>query len=238
MRALIFANCEMKTDHLFAAAFLAIVTMVSACSRSPSVHPEPNQATNPVASVSDSSQAAVKSSESQALVAPGVFDEVAFAARLREALTDTTGQRWQRLSQIARSVSPKHFAAALAVAEQILPRQEWQNFRTVILMTWADGDLPAALAYAQTLTSSSEKQQAISAVLQSWAQRDPQAALKWVSQIQDETFRSGLIRKLLFSLLGTSPKIVAESLYMLPAAQQLEVARMLASQWAAESTHG
>ena len=88
-----------------------------------------------------------------------------FETELKKISSGPSRKRWERMRDLARSVSPADATNALALAEKILPRQEWWNFRHNLLEKWAESDPQAVLAYGQTLKSRNDRRQAISTAL-------------------------------------------------------------------------
>jgi len=77
---------------------------------------------------------------------PASFQPDDLAAQLRKLNSVSWRKRWEQARDIARSISPKDASNALAMAEKILSRQEWYNFRYQVLQKWAEAEPLAVLA--------------------------------------------------------------------------------------------
>lgn len=135
-------------------------------------------ASSPQPKAADNSNAS--SRQNLATVTPS--DPGDFESSLRQANSGPMRKRWDKLRDLAKSVAPGDERNALTLAEKILPRQEWWNFRYALLEKWAERDPQAVLAYGQSLKSRNDRQQAISTALTGWARQDPDAALAWVER--------------------------------------------------------
>src|SRR5215467_2215343 len=78
---------------------------------------------------------------------PPSFDTNDLAVQLRKLSTVSWRKKWEQARDLARSISIGDSSNALVIAEKILPRQEWYNFRYQLLQKWAEADPLAVLAY-------------------------------------------------------------------------------------------
>src|SRR5215471_287217 len=129
-------------------------------------------------------------------------------------------KKWEQARDLARSISPRDSSNALVIAEKILPRQEWYNFRYQVLQKWAEADPLAVLAYGQSLKNRSDRQQAISQALQEWAKRDPDAALAWVDRQPRGQERQNFLGSALQGLAEGDPNKALEKLNGAPVYQR------------------
>ncbi len=148
------------------------------------------------------------------------FDAAGFESRLRKVSSGPMRKRWDNLRDLAKSVAPGDEANALAIAEKILPRQEWWNFRYSLLEKWAEREPQAVLAYGQSLKSRNDRQQAISTALSAWARLDPDAALAWVEKQPRGQERQNFLSSALQGVAEADPKKAMEKLNNAPFYQQ------------------
>ena len=96
--------------------------------------------------------------------ASAALEPADFETRLRQLASGPSRKRWERLRDLASSVAPEDARQALTLAEKILPRQEWGNFRYNLLQKWAEADPQAVLNYGLGLKSRNDRQNALSLV--------------------------------------------------------------------------
>ena len=139
--------------------------------------------------------------------APFQPDEL--AAQLRKLSSVSWRKRWEQARDIARSILPKDASNALAMAEKILSRQEWYNFRYQVLQKWAEADPLAVLAYGQSLKNRSE-------ALQEWGKREPDAAMAWAEKQPRGQERQNFLSAVLNGLAEGDPAKALEKLNNAP----------------------
>ncbi len=147
---------------------------------------------------------------------PAPFQPDDLAAQLRKLSSVSWRKRWEAARDLARSISPKDASNALAMAEKILPRQEWYNFRYQVLQKWAEADPAAVLAYGQSLKNRSDRQQAISQALQEWGKREPEAAMAWAEKQPRGQERQSFLSAVLNGLAESDPAKALEKLNNAP----------------------
>src|SRR4051812_5673351 len=102
--------------------------------------------------------------------------------QLKAALNSPYAKRWNKFRDIARTVDPAHALEALALAEKILPRNEFSTFRYGLYDSWAERDPRGLLAYGASLKNRQDRNTALSAALGELGRIDSAAALQWVDE--------------------------------------------------------
>src|SRR5436309_317882 len=106
------------------AGFLGLVTGLLASRHSPVANSRPVPARPEAALVPN-----IQPHKGAAPSPPQAIDTADFATQLRKLTSASWRRKWEQARDLARSIPPQDASNALAMAEKILPRQEWYNFR-------------------------------------------------------------------------------------------------------------
>src|ERR1051325_4158715 len=148
------------------------------------------------------------------------FDAADLEAQLKKAASGSWRKRWERIQDLAKSLSPADATNALALAEKVLGQNEFWTFRYQVFEKWADADPQALLAYGQSLKSRNDRQQAISSALTEWAHTDADAAMAWVDKLPRGQERRDFLSSVLQGLAENDPKRALEKINSLPMYQR------------------
>ncbi|MSU59163.1 MAG: hypothetical protein EXS35_13520 [Pedosphaera sp.] len=151
------------------------------------------------------------------------FDAADLEAQLKKATSGPWRKRWERMQDLAKTISPANATNALALAEKVLSQNEFWSFRYTLLEKWAESDPQAVLAYGQSLKSRNDRQQAISSALTEWARKDPDAALAWVEKQPRGQERQNFLSAALQGLAETDPQKALDKINSIPMYQRQQI---------------
>ncbi len=141
-------------------------------------------------------------------------------SELRRISSGPSRKRWEALQTLARSISAADAPKALQIADKVLGRNEYWNFRYYLLQHWAEQDPMAVLAYGESLKNRQERTQAITQALSEWARKDPNAALAYVEKTVMGSERQQFYAAALRGVAESDPQKALELLNQIPPYQR------------------
>ena len=151
-----------------------------------------NRTRAPQESIHDTQAATEPQSAKTTLPAFAAADSAGsdLAEQLRAALKLPQNQRrWRLLNRIALGLDVRQTPTHLDIARQVLPRDQYYNFRWMLVERWAESEPATVLAWAQNLTRPDERNGAIYMALTELARKDPDAAMAWMDKVTSGTKR-------------------------------------------------